>query len=58
MKVSNICKGPKWDKKLKQQNYLIWHATIWVIRKTMNDWIFNNKASEMDNMVEQVKAMS
>jgi hypothetical protein len=37
---------------------LIWHATIWVIWCARNDRIFNDKVSDVLELVEEVKVLS
>jgi len=45
-------------KKLKRGAWLIWLLAIWVIWKPRNDWIFNNRVKEVDEMVDEVKVLS
>lgn len=37
---------------------LIWHATIWSIWKERNDRIFNNKEKGVEEIVDEIKAVS
>lgn len=46
------------SKKIHRGFWLIWHAVIWVIWRERNDRIFNNKEKGVDEIVEEVKAMS
>jgi len=45
-------------KKLRNFFWLIWHATIWVSWKASNDYIFNNREREVDELVEVAKILS
>jgi hypothetical protein len=52
-----------WDsevssKRLKKGFWLIWHATIWTIWKERNARIFNNKVKEVEELVDEIKAIS
>jgi len=50
---SEIC-----SKKMRKGAWIIWHAVIWVVWKTRNDIIFNNKMCAVDDMVEQNKTLA
>lgn len=38
--------------------WLIWHATIWVIWKGINNRIFKNISKAIDEIVEEIKVLS
>jgi len=46
------------SKKLKRRAWLIWHLVIWIIWKSRNEQVFNNKIKEVDEMVDEVKVLS
>ena len=46
------------SKMLRRGMWLIWHAVVWVVWKTRNDQIFNNKIIGVEEMVDQIKALS
>jgi len=37
---------------------MIWHAIIWMIWKERNVRIFNNQVKEVDEIVDEIKAVS
>ena len=45
-------------KKLRRGAWLIWHAVVWVLWRTRNNRIFNNKIIWVKEMVEQIKVLS
>lgn len=45
------------NKKLLRGWWLIWHASLWMIWKSRNVVIFNNGTKEVDEMVEEIKAL-
>jgi len=38
--------------------WLIWHAVVWVVWKSRNNWIFNNHIIGAEEMVDQIKVLS
>lgn len=46
------------SKRLKKGFWLIWHATIWSIWKERNARIFNNQMKEVEELVDEIKAVS
>lgn len=46
------------NKKLRRGAWLIWHAVVWVVWKTRNNWIFNNKTFDVMEMVDEMKLLS
>ncbi|AES97270.1 hypothetical protein MTR_5g048020 [Medicago truncatula] len=52
-----------WDERYRNDRIrkglrLIWHTTIWVLRKARNNKIFNNWNGGVDEIVEEIKIMS
>jgi hypothetical protein len=45
-------------KRLRRGAWLIWHTVVWVVWKARNNRIFNNKIIGVEEMVDQIKAMS
>ena len=46
------------SKRLKRGASMVWHATIWTIWKESNIRIFLNHAKEVDEIVDEIKAVS
>jgi len=46
------------SKILKRGAWLIWHVVVWVVWKTRNNRNFNNKIIGVEEMVDQIKALS
>jgi hypothetical protein len=46
------------SKKLRRGFWLIWHAVVWVIWKSRNNMIFNNKTFEILELVDDIKVLS
>jgi len=46
------------SKRLKKGAWMIWHAIIWMIWKERNVRIFNNQVKEVDEIVDEIKAVS
>lgn len=52
-----------WDERYRNDRIqmglrLIWHTTIWVLRKARSNKIFNNWNGGVDEIVEEIKVMS
>jgi len=46
------------SKRLKKGAWLIWHATLWLIWKERNEMIFNNQRKKVEEIVDEIKAVS
>lgn len=46
------------SKFLRRGAWLIWHAVVWVVWKSRNERIFNNKIIGVEEMVDQIKVLS
>jgi hypothetical protein len=46
------------SKRIKKGVWLIWHATIWSIWRERNERIFNNQTKGVDEIVDDIKAVS
>jgi hypothetical protein len=50
--------GHATDKRSRKALILIWNATMWVLWKSRNDRVFNNKTTTKEEMVDQIKLLS
>lgn len=46
------------SKRLKKGAWLIWHTTIWLIWKERNERIFNNHRKDVEEIVDEIKAVT
>lgn len=45
-------------RRLRKAFWLVWHASLWMIWKERNAWIFNNHLKCVEEVVDEVKAVS